>query len=565
MLATNITIERKKLSALLRAVDEKRFAIPKLQREFVWDGPKAAKLLDSIVRGMPIGTVIVWQAPRSQRLHLRQKYSVLPPFNPDHSEVWFLMDGQQRVSVLYHVREGSTLRNAGRREIDFSRVVLSLSGDSEEARVRYRKPLDGEFVSLSDVLSSGWRRRLGHFPSRKFARIENAREAILDYPMFLTFLQAPIEDVREAFRRINTQGMKITTADAIFSRAEDLHLRDVLHEVRDNLDEAFCDLDEQPILFAMLAARGESEPRGEALERALKRLEAQVSADPSLKRSLERTWRELRDCFGKAVDYLRQNYKVLNLSYVYSDYMIAMLALFYYRNGGRGADAFERAQINRWFWSTTVSSRYSGRNFNRYIRKDVEYFKSLAEGKRSQFRFAPEADRRDVTRAQYQSRTGITSACYSLLLLRKPVSIMDDGLNEIPIERYATRTNRKDRHHIFPAALMSRFEQPPKDYNSVANIALLTAQENQQIGMKQPRSYLEATRTNEKTFRAKMNRHMIPVGDRCGVWEEELVTGFRHFLKQRTNLLCDALEELAGMPLFRQDERRERRSQDASR
>jgi hypothetical protein len=556
MSATDITIQRKRLSALLRAVDEKRFAIPKLQREFVWDGNKAAKLLDSIVRGMPIGTVIVWRAPRSQRLHLRQKYHVLPQFNPDHPEVWFLMDGQQRVSVLYHVREGSTLRNAGRREIDFSRVVLSLNGDAEEPRVRYRKPLDDEFVSLSDVLSGGWRRRLGHLPTRKFARVERTRQAILDYPMFLTFLEAPIEDVREAFRRINTQGMKITTADAIFSRAEDLHLRDVLHEVRDNLDEAFCDIDEQPVLFAMLAARGESEPRGEALERALKRLEAQVSRDPSLKRSLERTWRELRDCFGKAVDYLRQNFKVLNLSYVYSDYMIAMLALFYYRNGSRGADAFQREQIKRWFWSTTVSSRYSGRNFNRYIRRDVEYFRGLAEGKRRQFRFVPEADRRDLTRAQYQSRTGITSACYSLLMLHKPVSIMDDGLNEIPIERYATRTNRKDRHHIFPAALMSANEQPPKDYNSIANIALLTAQENQGIGKKQPRLYLDGAWTNERTFKAKMDRHLIPFADDCGVWERDLVKGFQRFLRQRTDLLCEALEAEAGMALFRRDERR---------
>lgn len=555
MAPTNITIQQKKLSALLRAVDDRRFAIPRLQREFVWDGPKAAKLLDSIVRGMPIGMITIWQAPRAQRLHLRQKYHVLPQFNPEHSVVWFLMDGQQRVSVLYHVREGKVLENAGHREIDFSRVVLALDADDDEQVIRYRKPVDGEFVSLCEILSSRWRTLLGALPKRKFARVEEVRNAIRDYPLFLMFHRAPIEEVREAFLRLNTQGMKITTADAIFSRAEDLELRDVLHEVRGALDEAFHDLGEQPILFAMLAARGETEPRGEALERALRRLEAEVASDPSRRKSLERTWRELRDCFGKAVDYLRQNYKVLNLSFVYSDYMIAMLALFFYRNGGRGAGAFEREQINRWFWSTTVGSRYSGRNFNRYIKKDVEYFTRLAEGARTQFRFSPEADRRDVTRAQYQSPTGITSAVYALLLLRKPVSIMDDGLNEIPIERYAARANRKDRHHIFPAALMSRFEQPPKDYNSVANIALLTAQENQQIGMKQPRSYFDQARTNEMTFRAKTGRHLIPIVASSGIWDEDLVRGFRKFLKQRTDLLCDSLEEQAGMALFRSEGR----------
>ena len=67
----NLTIQQKKLSVLLRDIDERRFAIPRLQREFVWDGPKAAKHLDSIVRGMPIGTITIWQAPRAERLHLR--------------------------------------------------------------------------------------------------------------------------------------------------------------------------------------------------------------------------------------------------------------------------------------------------------------------------------------------------------------------------------------------------------------------------------------------------------------------------------------------------------------
>jgi len=35
-----VAITRKKLGSLLRDVDHGRFAIPKLQREFVWDGDR---------------------------------------------------------------------------------------------------------------------------------------------------------------------------------------------------------------------------------------------------------------------------------------------------------------------------------------------------------------------------------------------------------------------------------------------------------------------------------------------------------------------------------------------
>lgn len=554
MTGTNISVERKKLSEVLRAIDDRRFAIPKLQREFVWDGPKAAKLFDSIVRGMPIGTVTIWHAPRSERLHLRQAYHVLPQFDVRHPKVWFLLDGQQRVSVLHLVRQGTTVQNARRRDIEFSRVVLALNVEGAEEIIRYRKPVDGEFVSLSDLLSTNWRQRLAGLPARKFARAARARRAILDYRLFLTFLRSSIGDVREAFLRINTQGMKITTADAIFSRAEDLKLRDVYHEVRDGLDEAFRGIEEAPILFAMLAVRGGREARGEALGRELNRLEVEVAADPSLRKKLEKTWRDLREAFGKAVDYLRQTFKIVHLSFLYSDYMIAILALFYYHNGGRGPGAFQRVQIKRWFWATTVGSRYSGRNFNRYIRRDVEYFEQLVSDQTKPFRYRPEWDRSELRRAQYTSQSGMASAFYSLLFLRRPVSIMDDGLNEIPIERYAAIANRKDRHHIFPAGLMSNKDIPPKDFNSVANICLLTAQENQRIGRRHPRSYLSAVRTHEKTFKAKMGRHFLPIDETSGVWQLDIPKGFRAFLHERTDMLCDAMEETAGLRLFRREE-----------
>jgi hypothetical protein len=36
----DVRIRKRKVAALLRDADAGRFAIPKLQREFVWDGPE---------------------------------------------------------------------------------------------------------------------------------------------------------------------------------------------------------------------------------------------------------------------------------------------------------------------------------------------------------------------------------------------------------------------------------------------------------------------------------------------------------------------------------------------
>ena len=147
-----ISTKSKRVGQLLKCVSEGRFAIPKLQREFVWDGPKAAKLFDSIFAHMPIGVVMIWETPRSQRLYLRQKYHVLPQFIDKNRNVWFLIDGQQRVSVLHQVREGSELENARGKIIDFKRVVFSLEDEENGQQIIYRKPVPEVYVSLTDIL-----------------------------------------------------------------------------------------------------------------------------------------------------------------------------------------------------------------------------------------------------------------------------------------------------------------------------------------------------------------------------------------------------------------------------
>lgn len=170
---TRIKIRR--VHQLLDDVNEGKFALPKLQREFVWDGKKAAKLLDSILSGMPVGVPMMWDTARSQRLHLREKYHVLPAFNKRHRRVWFIIDGQQRVSLLHHAQRGDLLDNARLKSVDFGRVVLALGKSEVGNRVQYRRPLEGEHVPICTVLDSHWRKRLSALGRRKLGKIHRFR------------------------------------------------------------------------------------------------------------------------------------------------------------------------------------------------------------------------------------------------------------------------------------------------------------------------------------------------------------------------------------------------------
>jgi len=57
----------KKYRDLQSEIEKGEIKIPKFQREFVWSLDSTAKLLDSILKGYPIGTFIFWET--SERLN----------------------------------------------------------------------------------------------------------------------------------------------------------------------------------------------------------------------------------------------------------------------------------------------------------------------------------------------------------------------------------------------------------------------------------------------------------------------------------------------------------------
>lgn len=48
---------------LLKDIHAGRLGLPDLQRPFVWGNDKIRKLYDSLIKGFPIGYIMVWQAP----------------------------------------------------------------------------------------------------------------------------------------------------------------------------------------------------------------------------------------------------------------------------------------------------------------------------------------------------------------------------------------------------------------------------------------------------------------------------------------------------------------------
>jgi hypothetical protein len=274
------TIRTYSVRALHRYLDHGIFAVPRLQREFVWNGRKAADLLDSIYRKMPIGNLLVWDTEKSNQHLLRHNLHVLPHFKSHNSRIWFLIDGQQRLSVLHQTTAGATKVNSDGREVDFTRICFRLSpGNGGDQYFEYRRPIEGEFESIIDILNARWRHRLRHLTKPKLDRVARCREAILSYQVPLVFCCTnDIDEVRDLFVRINSLGTPIGSADRAFARASSLDLREMAYETRELLPTSFRQIPYESILqaFAFVAEARSTDVGQRAYESAIRKWERRV-------------------------------------------------------------------------------------------------------------------------------------------------------------------------------------------------------------------------------------------------------------------------------------------------
>lgn len=357
-----------------------------------------------------------------------------------------------------------------------------------------------------------------------------------------------LDEIRELFIRINFLGTPIAAADRAFARASVVDLRELAHEAWADLPPGFQMLRYEAILQTLALVERVNDVGERSYEPVIRRWEREAHQSARNRTALLRKWRQLRLSFGKAVDYLRQNFSVLEGSYLPSEYMVALLAVFFYEHGGVPSLAQAR-EIRKWFWSTAVCQRYSGRGFRKNILSDVRFCRRLAK-RRHRFSLAERADAGDLLRAEFQRRAALVDGCFCLLAKRKPTHFRNGS--PIPQAVYQSRSNRKNKHHIFPKNLLRRAGVPERQINSICNICFIVAEENQEIGSKHPLRYLEPYR-HKRFFARGLTSHLIPHGNDSGLWETRVKRGFATFLRQRQAEICKALEDEAGMRLFRRD------------
>jgi uncharacterized protein with ParB-like and HNH nuclease domain len=213
-----------KVKQLVEEYRSGRIVIPEFQREYVWKPSKAPWLIDSLYRGFPISSLLLWQSMEETRARRKDP-------RPSRGSMSWLIDGQQRVITLSRVMNGD------------EGIDIVFHPESDEFRLSNAATRnDRNWFRVAELLDETQFRELrrnldaGRHADKREARFEKVRR-ILQYEVpLVSMVDHSFADAVLAFKRINTLGVKLKQQDIESAQVAAIHSGFIADEVAPFLD-----------------------------------------------------------------------------------------------------------------------------------------------------------------------------------------------------------------------------------------------------------------------------------------------------------------------------------------
>ena len=243
-----------KVGDLLSDVRNGQVGLPDLQRPFVWKDSKARDLLDSMLKGYPIGYIMLWQSPEGYETVSKIGTNDKTYIRPDY----LVIDGQQRLTALLAAINGIRVKDKNYVDrairISFNPLTREFAVWTEayERNPEWIGEISKVFAADDDHNVSKFRRQFikdcnaGREKNNKSLLTDDEEEtieanlndllnlSIYTLPTLRINSKATEEDVADIFVRVNSGGQKLTEKNFIETL---LAVYD--NDVHDKID-AFC-------------------------------------------------------------------------------------------------------------------------------------------------------------------------------------------------------------------------------------------------------------------------------------------------------------------------------------
>ena len=572
-----------KVEDLLRDVEIGKIGLPDLQRPFVWPDSKVRNLLDSMMKGYPIGYIMLWSSPEDYENTGQIGRNEKIYKQPDD----LVIDGQQRLTALLASMHGVEIRD---KNYSVRRIRIAFNPLNREFAVwtqAYER--NPEWISAigsvfdADREHSTSKFRKAYIRQANEGRERNGKDPLTDeeedvveqnindllnlgiytLPTLKINSKADEEDVAEIFVRVNSGGTKLTEKNFI-----ETLLAVFDNEVHDKIG-AFCAESRIPaertsynhiiavdpshliriavgvafrrarLKYAYMLLRGKDLRSGVTSTKTREGNLAKFKDGLALATDLN-NWHAFLNLFSRA-GYLKGSIVASTNAVVFS-YVLYLIGKYSYKVPPMKLNQV----INKWIFMATITLFYTGSTESEVEKqfadlRDVKnaegfvaYLESVIETRFTDDYFAY------TLPSSLEGSSANSPAWFgyvaSLVVLGTPMLFSTAPLSQHFVVGSSGDKNSIDRHHIFPKNYLAQIGYDnDRDRNQIANFTYLDYNTNIDIGDKAPEEYVGEYRQKlgEEGYVLTCKQNALPLG-----FEE---MEYQDFLRQRRSLMAETV------------------------
>ncbi|MBU1425886.1 MAG: DUF262 domain-containing protein [Gammaproteobacteria bacterium] len=559
------------ISTLVDMYKRGELRLPEIQRHYVWQGTRVRDLLDSLYRGYPSGSILMWETDEAVPT---RDFAIAQDTNAFAGRK-LLLDGQQRLTSLTAVLNGDPVQVRGRKraiEILFnlehpdgppsdnvdieSDEVSPVTPDDElpdeaeeneeEGEAGFKEKLNRrtfvvssknllsqpQWVSVSevfrtandtDILKKAGITSLDDPRYQKYAgRLQKLR-AIKQYQYVVHVLERKMgyEEVTQIFVRVNSLGAKLRSSDLALAQITSRwpNLLKELEKFQDECEQSWFTIELGQLVRGIVIF---------ATKQCLFRTVASTPVD-----ALKEGWKQAQEGLRFAINFLRTNAGIEDESLLSSPMFIhALAAVSRVKDNKLTAD--EQNKLLHWLLIANARGRYSRGSTESLLNEDLAIIfrtgdiGALLEPVKRQF------GRLHIEPGDLAGR-GVNSPLFSLSYLALKASGAKDWYSGLGLSlTHQGKLHFIQWHHIIPKSLLKERGYETGEINEIANMAFITGQTNRRISNKEATGYL--VDIVAKQGEEALHCQCVPTDSE--LWSTER---YRDFLQSRRTALAERM------------------------
>ena len=537
--------DSKKYADLISEIENGIIKVPKFQRDFVWSIEKTAKLLDSILKGYPIGTFILWET--DERINdIKNVGNLEIPPTPEGRQVQYVLDGQQRITSLYAAYLGARIKKVGHKKItDYKSIVVNLDTDinDNDSQVITAEPTGEKYLPLSDVLHFSYSKAKSlseTFDDGELERINAYSTAFKTYEFSIVFLrQEDIDSAIEVFTRINTGGQTLTLFEIMAAKTYDEQQEFDMQVKWSSFTEDLSDIKYEGISSSVI----------------LSVLSLIISTTKECKRKtilglskqdIIEHWDSVISAMRQSIEYFRSTYRIpVSRLLPYDSLLVPFTYFFYHQKHKPSAE--QREYLEEFFWRMSLSFRYAGSTESK-LAQDVRRIDRILANERPSYNNiqvyldSPQF----LIDTTFTANSSYCKAVLCLLAYQEPKDFQDNG-KVILDNAWLKVASSRNYHYFFPRNYL-KIKNKSRS-NSLVNITLVREDfKKRKIGATPPSKYICSLEKENADMRSALDSHLISI-DGYGIESDD----YDIFLQARAKRIYDELKSRIELTRSRPD------------